>query len=775
MNRWIRRVGLTTVALFGVALIGGAAWVKRQGLGPGDWDDYPTAQVHFDDHGIPTIAGADWEQVIEAEGYVVASQRFFHLDLLRRAAGGRLAEVFGPDLVAIDKKRRLEDWLGAADRAWLVASPKERLYLEAYAKGVNQFLADHPTRVGVEYTLLGLTPEAWSPRDSLLVLLLMCEQLATSAPGEAITARWQDHLPAEWFEFLFPSDHPWNQPLFGDKPKAHPSLPRQPLRADPITTQVDAPSGLWAEGLSAEVWASLGLDHAGEGASNSWAWCRGEHCFLANDPHLAATVPHLWFMVRLKVSPDEWVVGVSLPGIPGVTLGMNPHLAWAFTNVGEDVDDYLLETLSEDGARYVREMKGDAPVWAEVEVHEEEIRVKGAPSVKVVRRSTVRGPLGPREHLEGEYARKWLPLQPGVLHIPVEIFTAKDWDSVNLALDDMRVPAQNVLVLDRHGNLGYRASGTGIDRVVSGRRPQPALVGDWRGLLPASTRPRAYFYRQGAGAVSSTVALTLATANERIWVDPYGHPWAQDLRKERIRRFLESKDDFTQAEMTQLQLDTESRAHQLLLRWIAERADPQAPGAEVLLERWKTWDGTTTSDPETFTEAQEALQAMLDLCLGRVRAQLLPAELRELPYEARMPSAWWLTVLEDPEGFRVFGLEPQAVADHLVGRVLAQSKGRVPHPQANRWKAQHPLAKVPVLGAYFSVDEPAQIGSYTVPRVEAPKYGASTRLVWNLADPPSSTWITPVGQSGHLGSAHFRDLQAIWHAGRTLPVFDSGW
>lgn len=770
MRAWARRIGLTLLVMLGLGLLGGAWWVKRQGIGPGEWAEYRTARVEVDAHGIPTIRGSDWAKVVEAQGYVLASDRYFHMDLLRRAAGGRLAEVFGQDLVPLDTRRRQEDWLGTADRAWLEATPEERDYLEAYARGVNDYLNHHGGRVGIEYTILGISPEPWSPRDSLLVLMLMCEQLATSAPGEALSSRWQDALPAEWYNFLFPTDHPWNQPLFGEKPRDRPALPERRLPNAPITAARTVPT------TPADVTlADLGLASSGEGASNNWGWCRGEECYLANDPHLAATVPHLWYALRLQVAADDWVVGVALPGIPGVTLGMNPHLAWAFTNVGEDVDDYLKETLSEDGQRYVLRVEGGQPVWADVEARTETIRVKGGAEVQVTRRRTARGPLGPREHLSGEYARKWLPLLPGTLHIPTAIHRAKNWDELNLALDQMKVPAQNVLMLDRQGNLGYRASGTGIDRRISGRRPQPAIEGDWLGLLPPETRPRLYYYVRGEGAVSSTVARSIATANERIWVDTFGHGWAQDLRKDRIRRVLESKDHFSQEEMSALQLDTQSRAHQLLLRWIAERARVEGPEVEPLLGRWKAWDGDTGADPATYTEAIEAQDELMRLCLERVRAQLLPADAQALPYETRQPSAWMITMLEDQDGPAVFGLDPDELADHLVKTVLSKAKDRVPHPLSNRWRAQHPLAKVPVIGAYFAVDEPPQRGSHPVPRVEAPKYGASTRLVWNLAHPEESTWITPVGQSGHLGSPHYRDLQPIWHAGQTLKVLPPGW
>lgn len=767
MKRWLLRgLGLVVVLLLVVGV--GLYWlVRNQGASPDALEAYEGAKVRIDDFGIPTIDADSWPAVVEAQGYVTASQRFFHMDMIRRFSAGRVAELYGAKAVPLDEGRRLEDWPGVVAEAEKRLEPKERELLEAYARGVNRFLQDYDGRVSLEYLLLGVDPEPWKVEDTLFITILMSEQLATAAPGEALRQRWSEGLGDAWFDFLFPVDHPWNKPLFGTPDRSGPAMPATPLPAAPLEetelARLDSTERPRLAGLYDE-------DVAGWGASNSWAWCGGKDCYLANDPHLAASVPHLWFLNRLRVDKDEWAVGVSIPGAPGVVLGMNAYLAWAFTNVGEDVDDYLREELSDDGKQYVERIDDGEKIWAPVIEKKHVIRVKDGAPVEVTSRHTSRGPIAKRDYLgDGVYARRWLPLQPGLAVPSFDTNRAKSWDEMMAALDGMRVPAQNVLVVDRLGNMGYRASGTGIVRSKSGRFPRSALDGDWQGYEPASARPRMQIYVKEAGPEEPRF---IATANERIWVDPHGQKWTEDLRKDRIRTVLASKKRFKREEMEALQMDTNSRYHKILLDWLVAHAKPDSDEAEQMLARWTKWGGDAKADVETFTEAIEAERLMLQVCLGRVRKALLGGTSPDaLPYRARLDSAWMLTAME--QGFDVFGFTDADLATQVVATIAEADYE--PYPKMNRWKAQHAfVGRVPVVGDWFAIEEREQVGWSSVPRVERPKFGASTRMVWDLMNPQASTWITPVGQSGHPFSPHYDDLAARYHADQRLNVFDDG-
>jgi penicillin amidase len=729
--------------------------VNRQGLDADDLEDLEGVVVEVDDHGIPTITAGDWLALVEAQGHVVASQRLFQMDLMRRAAAGRLAELFGAAAVEHDRRRHLEDWQGAARRGAELLPEGERELCDRYAAGVNRFIEDNSGRWSLEYVLLRTDPEPWSCADTILVALNMAEQLSTGAGREALESVWRGAMDEEWADFLFPKDHPWNEPLFGENPKRL-ALPTSPLPKTAI-------------GDVLAVARPVAAADSPAAGSNSWAWRGPSGSYLANDPHLAANVPHLWYVLRLRISPDEWVVGICIPGLPGVVIGINPHIAWAFTNVGEDVDDYVEETLSSDGSKYLARIEDGREVWQPVEERQSAIKVRGGSDVAVVGRHTHRGPLSSREHLgDAEYSRQWLPLRQDsdlARLWTVQLNRARSWEEANAALDAFRFPAQNALIMERGGGLGYRATGSGIQRQTSGRLPRPAAQGEWLGLEPPSERQRKWI------PAGDDVA-SLATANQRIWVDEYGHDFAGDRRAARIRELLASSSELTHADMESFQLDTKSRYHGIILRWVADHGTPDGDRQEEMVARWRAWDDVAFANGETFSEALAVEKALRELLLLQVRKHLLPAKLQEIPYRALRKDAWILATLEADAGLERFGLDAQEVANHLIG--VGQS-APPRYIAENRWRAQHPfVGRVPLIGRSFRVTEYAQWGHSSLVRVEGPHFGASARLVWVLSDPAQSTWITPVGQSGHVGSEHYDDLQALFYGDERLKVFDTG-
>jgi penicillin amidase len=239
--------------------------------------------------------------------------------------------------------------------------------------------------------------------------------------------------------------------------------------------------------------------------------------------------------------------------------------------------------------------------------------------------------------------------------------------------------------------------------------------------------------------------------------------------------------------MERFQLDTRSRHHQILLEWAAARHPPRDGGEEAMIARWRAWDGVAASDPQTFTEALAVEDALSQTLLDAVRRQLLPPALKHAPYEWSRDDVWLLETLgvadagsetsvdwdlaRTKAGFDRFGLDEAEVA---TAAVRAASQVQDLYPERNRWAAQHPVVgRVPLLGPLFAIATPQQLGWPDLVRVERPTGGASARLVWNLRDPARSTWITPVGQSGHVRSPHYADLQPIFQAGERVPVFDA--
>ncbi|MBI4820161.1 MAG: penicillin acylase family protein [Deltaproteobacteria bacterium] len=751
------RKKLILALLLVLALFVLGVWAWTRSMGGIDPAAIAPATVSFDRDGVPTIRARTWGELAKAQGYVVASERLFQMDLMRHAASGRLAEWIGPAVLRLDEMRRREGWQGLAERGYAELTPVEKELVDRYTEGVNAFIEGRRSRWGLEYLAFG-KPEPWKGSDSLLVLLSMLDQLTRAADSEAWRTRWSEGLGPKWSEFLFTQNHPWNVPLFGD-PQPGPELPWDAkLEREPLQ-----PGELKSAGLVLEEPASVG--------SNNWVWCKAQKCLVANDPHLGLSVPGLWYAVRLVLegAPEgdvRWVVGVTIPGLPGVTLGMSSHLAWAFTNVGEDVDDWLRERVSEDGKQYLASIRADgSEEWRAIESSDEVIRIRGAPEVTVKALRTHRGPLvepthparrpgGPFAMLGTEhyYSRQWLGSQPHMIHLPVELNRAGSIEAMMTALDAMTLPAQNVLMADRSGRLAYRASGTTVIRRVSGQLIQDAVLGEWVGVLGPERRRRLI-------VETSSASHFLATANERIWVDEYGHRWGDDARKDRIRTVLSSKEDFGVKDMRALQRDTHSRFHQELLSWVLTHGSVP----EARASRWRAWTGAAVDDAVTFTEAVELEDKLSALLIERVRRKRMPPGSKDWPFPGRLTRAWILATLAAPNGMELFGLEVGEVA-RFLGQLPVPSET---YTSANRWQAQHPfVGRIPVVGSLFAVPEVDQVGFDELVRSESPKFGASVRLIWSPSNPRESEWSVPVGQSGHVASPHYSDGMGDWFAGR---------
>ncbi len=752
---------MALVALLGVAALFAFYVVKSQGVSKGSWDDYALAKVRFDDQGIPTIEGKDWLTVSEAQGYVVASDRLWHMDLVRRKSGGRLAEWFGDKAYEMDVAAQMEDRIGLTQRAHAALPPAERRYCDAYAKGVNAYIKDHQDDWGLEYTLLGAKPEPWTCADSLLVLLEMAGILSVSAADEAQQSVWKHALPEEWRALLYPTAHPWNKPLFlPSLDTVEHGMPQLPPEA----------AYLPARPISPEDTAAVTTTDKDAVGSNNWAYRGSAGHFLANDTHLGNGVPGVWYAIRLRLSSSAWVVGATIPGLPGIVLGMNPHVAWAFTNVGEDVDDYLLESISADGQQYLAAQGAEGDDWRPIEYKTFEIKVRGEAEPRVVKAAfTHRGPLANRRWLgDGLYSRQWLPLKDGILRLPtIDLMNVTDLEGVDRAIDEMRTPAQNVVAMDRAGNISYRVSGTGVRRRVSGRTPQPALVGEWLGFEPMSERRRK--------RLPATEGLTahLGTANERNWVDAYGHVFYNDDRRARIDEVLGARGDLTQADMEALHLDSVGRFRRELLLWVVSRWSGGTGRAAELAEAWNKWDGSARSDPLSARRASLVEALMAELFLGRVARAHLSEEQRKTPYSWSLKRAWLVKIISEPgdAGVAPFGLTAAEVASYVMNK-MAEANVVEPHQLVNRWKGQHPFAtRLPVIGRLFKIEEFPQWGAHDLVNAEQPTFGPSMRMVWNLSSPQDSTWIFPIGQSGHAGTEHYDDLHAFWRDNVRFKVF----
>ena len=384
-------------------------------------------RIERDNLGVPTIYATNRMDATRALGFLHAQERFFQMDLSRRAGAGELCELVGPMTLGRDRQARVHRPRARAKRALELAPPNEVACLRAYAEGVNAGLDALGARPP-EYLMLRAAPARWQIEDTYLVTYAIFAELHdiegyTDYHEEVLRAA----LSPAALAFFNSPDIAWSAALDGSTPAA-PPIPspedfavtnRSPrLGAAPALGPVLA-GGL--EGSStfpveagcqirspksegrrkSEVRSpKLIPDEASEeeqAGSNNWA-VDGRRsgtgaAIVANDMHLGLTVPNTWYRARLIYNDQELglqdIVGVTMPGAPAVVAGSNRHLAWALTASCLDTTDLVKLELDPANPRRYRTPSG----WQEFQQFSETIHVRGGTNVELAVAETIWGPV----------------------------------------------------------------------------------------------------------------------------------------------------------------------------------------------------------------------------------------------------------------------------------------------------------------------------------------------------------------------------------------------
>jgi len=789
--------------------------------------------VQRDAHGVPHIRAASLDDLVFAQGFVTAQDRLFQMDTLRRHAAGELAQVLGPSLLEHDRIQRTLQLRATADRA-VSAIPKEQLhYLEVYARGVNASLAIQRDHLPLEFQVLRYNPAPWTPRDSILVGLVMYQDLTNGFPTklsrEAITA----HLPAELLADLYPvgswRDHPPEQPIIDLT--APQDLPDIPL--DESQTKLTRPAKPSAPtAAAADI---LALAHALHPAcesctagSNNWA-VSGAHTstgkpMLSNDMHLSLSVPNIWYQTDLAApapSGSFHVAGVSLPGMPFVIVGHNDHIAWGFTNLGADVQDVYIEHLRGSGPS--AEFQSPDNAWHSVLHQTELIHVRGKPDVELDVTSTMHNgvptpiisPLLPTE--KRSLALRWTIYDPTTLSAPLlTIDSASDWPSFLAAFSQFGGPSQNVVYADDQGHIGYHAVGAipiRRDPASPSAPPAPpsstppaadaqpvatpatplspvpvdAVTGhfEWTGYIPFVQLPQSFDPPNGI----------LATANARVTSDtyPYGITlnWAAPYRNERIWKSLLNRDHLTAADMLTLQTDVYSDLDHNIAQRLAYSIDHSTAHdkrlhqAADLLRNWNGQVDANSPAPPIVNAAREALwQLLLEPRLGSQPHPTTQGDMEPLwklyawgekGYAGEQiimhtPDRWL------PPGYSNWNeLLAAAVSRGLVAAHAPNDLSRWTNGQAHPIDIEHPIfSRSPFLRSLIKLPigtgVKPQSGDTTTVKQVGRSFGPSERFTADLADLDRSNLNLVLGQSGNLASPWFMDQWSAWYKGTTFPM-----
>jgi len=781
---WTRRVLALLVGVAVLAVLG--AWLFLRGsLAQLDGKRVSPqlasrVTVERDANGVPTISGANRLDVAYATGFVHSQERFFQMDLLRRSAAGELAELFGPKAVPLDRAHRLHRFRARAAVILQRMGPQERAFLERYAAGVNDGLNALGARP-FEYALTGGTPRPWTPADSLLVVWAMYFDLQGNQEPRELARGWlAEHLDPAQRAFLLPEASAWDAPL---------DAPQVALAPSPLPPGAPA---WWGpkDGPPAPRLALADFVDA-VGSNNfvvSGTRTASGAAIVSNDMHLGLQLPNIWYRLALRFQDAEGrqrrVVGVSLPGAPPlVIVGSNGHVAWGFTNSYADTLDLVQLGVDAGHPGQVRTPGG----WETPGEYAETILVKGQAPVRMLVRETSLGPV--REAGGRAYAVHWVAHSPEALnlnHLKLELATTLD-EALDAASAD-GIPAQNVVIGDERGNIGWTVAGALPQRDPSSRGvavsfplAEDGAAATWTGVMAPGQHPR----------VVNPPTGQLVTANNRQLAGPDAQLLGDggfDLgaRARQLQddvRALGGKAEVAQA--FQAVLDDRAlfvggwRTRLLgVLDGAALAHHPQRAEFRRLLET--SWDGHASVGSSGYRLAQQYRLALYDLLYGRVNAAMDALDPRA---NIAVATSRWPVVVsrlldEQPAGWLPRGyaswreLELAAV-DRTIESVTEDS---TPLAQATWGKRNtadivHPIVMaLPFMRRWLGAPSDALPGDANMPRVAGPKFGQSERLAVSPGREEEGLFDMPGGQSGHPLSPFFLRGHEDWVKGRPTPL-----
>ena len=744
-----------------------------------------------DGHGVPTITAAGFDDLFFAQGYITAQDRLWQMDIMRRFAAGEISEILGGEFIDHDREQRILGLRLAARKSLEVSSAQTRSHFEAYARGVNAFIASHRDRLPIEFRILRYSPRPWTPEDSTLIAAQMVKDLnhypySDALDREKVLARLGPELTADLYVNSSWRDRPPTavRPSLDEKLDQNiddEDLPRGPVGGS-VTRRMVAP--LFEKLASAP---DPDPDARMVVGSNNWV-VSGAHTvtgkpLLSNDMHLGHQMPNLWYEAHLRYSNFD-VTGVTLPGLPYVIVGHNQRIAWGFTNIGPTVEDVYIETFNSNGQYLTPEG------WKPAEHRSEVIHVKGKPDVVVDVALTRHGPII-TDLLPGEtrkLALRWT-LYDGTRAPFFEVNSAQNWEQFLGAFSSFDAPGQNVVFADVDGNIGYHATGK-IPIRASGDGSLPENGSDnsheWTGYIPFEKLPSLFNPPSGI----------IATANSRITPDGYRYSistgWEAPWRSARIYRVLESGKKFSSADMLALQTDIFSEAD----RYFAERfvygvahAKTKSPRTQQAAEIMRGWDGRMTADSAAPTIAYQArvelTRLLLEPKLGAVPADRKQANaaLSWKTYTWGMQSVWLENVVHhQPERWlpSAYGSYDDLLAAAVDAAVSGPPDSRDHAPEdlaAWKWgdfrpvEIRHPiLGRMPLLQRWSGPGVQAQSGSsYTVKAVSR-THGPSERLTVDMADLDQTTLNLVTGEAGNFLSPYYMDQWKAWYEGYTFKL-----
>ena len=812
----LKTVILVLALLFAIVLLGGGLliyiywWLVQrpapQHEGELELPELDAAvEVLRDKHGIPHIYAQTEADLWRAQGFVHAQDRLWQMEMNRRVALGRLAELFGPVALDADRFSRIVGFRRAAELELAAQDEATTATLGHYCEGVNAYIRSRKGKLAAEFNLLRRQPQEWSPLDILAFGKMMAWSLSINWESELIRLQLAAKLDSTLAADLEP-DYPATNPTVAEGAGSEESL-RMLHTAGLMLNEYE----------QLKAWLPFGSQGMGQG-SNGWA-VSGEktnsgRTILCNDPHLVMTMPGAWYEMHLSCPPPGasghgvHVSGASFAGAPGIIIGHNEQIAWGMTNAFPDVQDVYIERP------HPQNVRGNPPrfeydgEWEEATVVREEIylRNRTRPHVeKVV--ITRHGPLlsellKPQEGESGfpddpvltaaPLSLRWIGHQPGkVVRAILRINRAQSWQEFDAALADWSAPSQVFVFADCEGNIAYRLAGAvPVRRSGNGLVPAPGWSSsyEWDGLIPDDELPR----------LLNPTSGMIVTANNKITGDDYPHVLTFETmpgwRARRIEEMLGQKKRLSLRDMEQIQLDQTSLYAEALTPLLTGQLSDD-PYVRVAVNMLQDWGYHMDQESAAALVFHYTLLHLLDLTFGQklgataegylgkgsspiflINGFMLRAETRLLELlQKEEDSPWYADAASGRRRTR----------EELIETALKLAVARLrrdvnPTPRKWAWgrmhqiRYSHTLGSAPILGWLFNRGPYPIGGDGTTPNQTAympelppglVQVQASYRQILDVGNWDAAQGVTASGQSGHPVSRNYADQIPMWLEG----------
>ena len=724
--------------------------------------------IYRDSSGIPHIVADNAHDLFYAQGFVTAQDRLWAMESSRRAAHGTLSEIIGERGLKNDTFMRILGMTESAEADWETLDAETQAALTAYVDGVNAYLAQAGDKLPLEFKILGITPQEWTPIDSLVFGKLVAWGLSNNYQDELVVSQLAAVLSWDEIISILP-DYPGPDVI----PDANTSILPQTADAMLAFSRDMNVAPLTKPDQGSNAWV-VGGSHTASGLP-----------LLAGDPHQGLSMPTLWYEVGLHTSDGQYdVVGASLPGLPGIEIGHNAHVAWAVTNARPDVQDLFIETLNADGTQYQFNNE-----WKDITVREEVIQIKDGETITLKVRATHHGPIitDATPDSEDTLALQWTGLDEGrpLAQAIIQLDQAANWDEFRAATALWQLPGMNFVYADIDGNIGFQMSGAVPVRAennVKGLQPVDGSndAHEWLGFvafddLPSALNPSGDFF---ASANNRPAGVDYPNFLSHYFQPPY--------RVALISDTIRDSQNATSADFAALQGSVYSDINLQVAQAIANEAAPQTDSEKAAVTLLEDWDGMMAPDSKAASLSEASLRHILRLTLN---LKLDSAAIDSYLTLAGYPYMFLQNLLDDPNNFWWDGKREEIMTAALSAAVneLGADQSKWDWGSLHTFTFSHPLGSIGALKPIFNRGPfPAggnwntvNSGAYYADKAYSMGLGPAYRIIADPADWDASLSIIPSGESGQPFSPYYADQIESWLAVEyhtlpfTLPAIES--